>query len=137
MRWSSLTYIWENVISLVIINCFFLNTLFFYKSMWNSLRIYWSSIAKQSLCSLQQKNGKLPPKSSLFSAFGGISKYITYSIQHHQFYACYFLIMINVRPLFHFPSLFFFFSNCKTESFGNWRVWFYFLLTSTYNCISW
>ena len=74
------------------------------------------------------ENGKLPSKCSLFSAFGGISKYVTYSVQHHQFYACYFLIMINVRPLFHFPSLFFFFRNCKTESFGNWWVCFYFIL---------
>ena len=127
MRWSRLTYICKNIISLILINFPKYST--FYVGMWNSLRIYWISIARQSLCSLQQKNGKLPPKSSLLSAIGGISKYITYSIQQHQFYACYFLIMINVRPLFHFPSLFFFFSNCKTESsFGNCRVWFYFLL---------
>ena len=135
MRWSRLTYICENVISLIVIN-FPKYVLYFLcryvKFHENLLNLNCKTIT----LFVATKNGKLPPKSSLFSAFGGISKYITYSIQHHQFYACYFLIMINVRPLFHFPSLFFFFSNCKTESFGNCRVCFYFLL-HTIALISW
>ena len=122
MHWSRLTYICKNVISLIIINFpkyFTFHVGRYVKFHESLLNLNCNTIT----LFVATENGKLPPKSSLFSAFGGISKYVTYSIQHHQFYACYFLIMINVRPLFHFP---FFFSNCETESFGNCRFVFIF-----------